>query len=429
MTMRMRMMTEKMTVSSRQEVYGVWLYRELVGYIRQVGDHTVFRFTDDYLGDPERSVLGLAFEERLTIPMSSHLRLPPWFSNLLPEGQLREWIASDRGVSADREMELLAQVGHDLSGAVQVVKEDSFPDAFEGDVPGGSVTVHASADDRVAGWRFSLAGVGMKFSMIQQGDKLSLPAFGEGGDWIVKFPDPVFDDVPVNENAMMDLAGLAGIQVPEHRLIHREELENLPAGSWRSSEQYAYAVRRFDRGAHRELIHIEDLAQVRNMYPYGGGKYQGNFETVASLAYRNHDVAALQQVARRLAFNVLISNGDAHLKNWSLIYRDRRRPTLAPAYDVVSTEMYRSEGDAEDFGLKFGKSRLLSRVDIASFARLESRLRVEGAGLADCASDTVHRALAAWPQVAESLGGHRWLREQVEVSLARRRATLLRSAG
>jgi HipA N-terminal domain len=58
------------------------------------------------------------------------LRLPPWFSNLLPEGRLRDWIAADRKVSADREMELLAQVGHDLPGAVRVL-----PDETPGDRP------------------------------------------------------------------------------------------------------------------------------------------------------------------------------------------------------------------------------------------------------------------------------------------------------
>lgn len=408
--------------------YYVWLYHQPVGYIDQIGDDTLFRFADGYLSDPDRAVLGLAFEERLTVPMSSHLRLPPWFSNLLPEGRLRDWIAVDRGVSADREMELLAQVGHDLPGAVQVVRGDSIPDSFEGELVTVPANGDTSADGRAPGWRFSLAGVGLKFSMLQRGDKLSIPAFGEGGDWIVKLPDPTFRHVPINENAMMSLAELAGIDVPEHRLVHRDELDRLPPNVWPSEEEFAYAIRRFDRDSERGLVHIEDFAQVRDVYPYGGGKYQGNFETVANLAYRGRDISALQQVVRRLTFNVLISNGDAHLKNWSLIYCDKRRPTLSPAYDLVSTEMYRDEGDIEDFGLKFGGSRRLSEVTIAGFEKLERRLRNADAGLVETARDTVDRAVAEWPAIAASLDGTPWLRDQVEASFARRLPTLRRAA-
>ncbi|XUM05233.1 HipA N-terminal domain-containing protein [Streptomyces venezuelae ATCC 10712] len=105
---------------------------------------------------------------------------PPWFSNLLPEGVLRRWIADDRKVSPDREMELLAQVGHDLPGAVRVIdiaEEDDEADwDFENDAPTGSPQDPAKHVE----WRFSLAGVGLKFSMLRNGDRLTLPAFGQG---------------------------------------------------------------------------------------------------------------------------------------------------------------------------------------------------------------------------------------------------------
>jgi serine/threonine-protein kinase HipA len=108
---------------------------------------------------------------------------------------------------------------------------------------------------------------------------------------------------------------------------------------WPPNERTAYAIRRFDRAPDRKPIHIEDMAQVRNVYPEA--KYQGSFETLAALLYRGRDLASLLEFTRRLAFNLLISNGDAHLKNWSLIYRDGRIPKLAPAYDLVATSVYR----------------------------------------------------------------------------------------
>lgn len=42
----------------------------------------------------------------------------------------------------------------------------------------------------------------------------------------------------------------------------------------------------------------------------------------------------------RATGNVLIGNGDMHLKNWSFTYRARRHAGLSPAYDFVSTLTY-----------------------------------------------------------------------------------------
>src|SRR5439155_8665854 len=100
----------------------------------------------------------------------------------------------------------------------------------------------------------------------------------------------------------------------------------------------------------------------------------GNFETVSALTYRQRDVEALREFVRRLTFNTLISNGDAHLKNWSLIYPDRRIPTLSPAYDLVSTAFYKVGDREEDLGLKFGNSRRFEKVNLYGFRRLEERL-------------------------------------------------------
>jgi hypothetical protein len=87
-----------------------------------------------------------------------------------------------------------------------------------------------------------------------QGDRFTAPAVGTGGDWIVKLPDPKYPEVPRNEFVMMTLAGAAGNEVPEVKLVHRDQIESLPADVWKQGEENAYAVRRFDRGNRRELI-------------------------------------------------------------------------------------------------------------------------------------------------------------------------------
>ncbi|MGH3697748.1 MAG: type II toxin-antitoxin system HipA family toxin [Pseudonocardiaceae bacterium] len=406
-----------------EQRYGVWLGPHRVGTLKQRGDYTWFAFTDDYLSDPDRPVLGLIFEQNLRARHASALRLPPWFSNLLPEGRLRDWIAADRQVSPHREMELLAQVGHDLPGAVRVLPEDASPiQAWSLAATSGHPDAKDSGTGRV-GWRFSLAGVSLKFSMVRKDDRLTLPAHGEGGDWIVKLPDRVYADVPRNEHAMMSLASAIGIDVPEVRLVHRDMLDGLPPGVWPDNEEWAYAIRRFDRDDDRNLVHIEDLAQVRNFYPES--KYNGNFETVAALVYRGRDLAALHEFARRLTFTILISNGDAHLKNWSLIYPDRRIPVLSPAYDLVCTAVYRND-EPEDLGLKFGGTRRFARINTQTFTRLEERLRAQGAQLAGIVAETVEQTRAHWPRCSALLNGNQRLQDTVHNSIETHGDILLR---
>lgn len=413
-----------MTLTERS--FGVWLYDEHIGTIRQRGDYTWFGFTEPYLANPQRAVLGLAFEEDLHALHANALRLPPWFSNLLPEGQLRNWIARDRGVSVEREMELLAQVGADLPGAVRVFPEESSASGVNDESLAMPTSPTSSEEFESSEWRFSLAGVGLKFSMMRDGDRLTLPVHGQGGDWIVKLPDPLYRDVPRNEHAMMVLAKIAGINVPDNKLVKREDLHMLPSGTWQSSEELAYAVRRFDRDAVHGLVHIEDFAQVRNIYPYGDGKYRGNFDTIGNLTYRGHDTEALREFARRLAFNVLISNGDAHLKNWSLIYRDRRVPTLSPVYDLVSTAIYREDRQAEDLGLKFGGSRRFGQVTLHTFNRLQRRIGANSADLRSYVVDVVEKVVAGWPSVASLLVGNKELQDSIDKSIADRANSLLR---
>lgn len=408
--------------------HGVWLGTYRVGTLYQRGDYASFSLTEQYRNDPDRPVLGLVFEQNLTVRHASALRLPPWFSNLLPEGRMREWIAMDRGVSLDREMELLAQVGHDLPGAVRVLPEDAVPDlAMSQVLAEDSGQYEAYAEERHTGWRFSLAGVAMKFSMVKRGDRLVLPAAGEGGDWIVKLPDSFYPDVPRNEYAMMSLARAVGIDVPEIRLVHRDEVGDLPPNVWPDNEVWAYAIRRFDRAEGGSLVHIEDLAQVRNVYP--DRKYMGNFETVGSLIYRRHDLEALREFARRLAFIILISNGDSHLKNWSLIYRDGRMPTLSPAYDLVSTACYRMSEEPEDLGMRFGGSKIFARVALDTFTRLQDKVGASGAGLPDVVAETVRRALEQWPGVASLLDGNKKIQTAVEHSIGTHSRTLMRGSG
>jgi serine/threonine-protein kinase HipA len=413
--------------SLNENYYAVLLHGSRVGTLCQKGDHTRFVFHESYLTDAGRPVLGLRFEENLTGVYAAALRLPRWFSNLLPEGPLREWIAYDRGVSLDREMELLAQVGHDLPGAVQVLAAEG-PDDEEWVWPEGEDISHGPHSSSASPWKFSLAGVALKFSMLEQGDRLTVPVGGVHGDWLVKFPDYRHPDVPLNEYSMMLLAAAAGIETPDVRLVHRDDLEGVPGRMWPNKEVWAYAVRRFDRLREgRDSVHIEDFAQVRDKYPQD--KYEGSYETVAALAYRGHDLLALEEVVRRIIFCVVIGNGDAHLKNWSLIYNDRRVPTLSPVYDLVSTAVYSPPDEPEELGLKLGGGKRFSDVRFSTFEHLqnylERRLGAIDSNLRAVAEETVLRIRECWPEQEAGAAGSSFLRPRIsEFIMAQTRALL-----
>ena len=407
---------------SEDEQFSVWLHDRLVARLLRRGDTTRFVFDPDYLADPSRPLLGLRLEEEPLRRCRAHLRLPPWFSNLLPEGQLRQWVADARGTSTEREMELLAHVGHDLPGAVRVIPSLERI-AVDDDVDSDSdPSLQSSAAASM--WSFSLAGVALKFSMLATGERLTIPAIGENGDWIVKLPDPQYPHVPRNEFAMMALARAIGIDVPETRLVHRESVESLPEQAWSSGETHAYAVRRFDRGPGQARVHIEDLAQVRGFYPEQ--KYEGSFETVAALLYRGRDIEALREFTRRLVFNTLIGNGDAHLKNWSLIYRDPRQPTISPAYDLVATAVYRPGTlGPEDLGLKLRGSRRFDTVHLGAFTALERLLKAKTA-LEDVAREVVRLTNERWDQIAPILEPVPELAQSIRGWLAERSRQLTR---
>jgi serine/threonine-protein kinase HipA len=201
-------------------------------------------------------------------------------------------------------------------------------------------------------------------------------------------------------------------------VFHRDQLADLPDSLWTASEDVAYAIRRFDRTPSRGSIHIEDFAQVRGFYP--DKKYKGTFETIAALVYRQYDAESLLEFAKRLAFNYVIGNGDAHLKNWSLIYTNPRRPVLSPAYDLVSTSIYSPTGRPEDLGLKFAKSRNFNSVTLDNFDRLERKVNAPGLGLRDAAYEVIEKISSVWIDMEVLLKESPWLQKSISEGMSER---------
>ncbi|HYH95431.1 type II toxin-antitoxin system HipA family toxin [Hyalangium sp.] len=356
-------------------------------------DFSEFVISEEYRQRYPRPLLGQLFEDDLTRRYSSRMRLPPFFSNLLPEGPLRELIAEREGIHKQREFFLIARLGEDLPGAVLITPATALNwDTTE------PVEATASQAEPTDSLRFSLAGVQLKFSMLRKDRGMTLPMGGKGGDWIVKLPDNRYDRVPENEFSMMSWARAAGIQVPEFRLERVADLEGLPAGIV-LREDLAYAVRRFDRPEPGRRIHMEDMAQVLGLY--SDEKYKKyNYETIAKvlLNVAGHD--ALQEFLRRLVFIVAIGNGDAHHKNWSLLYPDGVRAVLSPAYDFVSTIQYMPN---DTIALNLARSKRFEDFSLASFERLARKLDLGNADVLPTVKTAAEATLQSWSELRAEL--------------------------
>ncbi|MER9256766.1 HipA domain-containing protein, partial [Mesorhizobium sp. M0598] len=218
----------------------------------------------------------------------------------------------------------LAALGADLPGAVRALPSD------------GAIAVSQDASKDKPKARFSLAGVQMKLSVRMEtgkGGGLTLPMDDEQGRYIAKFSSTVFPGVSENEFANLALAAAIGMEVPECELVEKSNFEGIPEEFNTLSEGKVLLVKRFDRGADGDRIHIEDFAQVFGVY--SSRKYEGAayHDIALALGAAVSPTAALEFV-RRLVLTVITGNGDVHLKNWSLIYPGKGdKPVLAPIYD------------------------------------------------------------------------------------------------
>jgi serine/threonine-protein kinase HipA len=386
--------------ASRTTVLDVLLHDCHVGTITNIaGDTNIFVMDDDFRNDPGAPVLSFkAFRDATgtyrTAFRPTRTRLHPYFSNLLPEGHLRTYLARHAHVNAVRDFPLIWILGRDLPGALQVVDErgaagpDAEPD--RGDDTG------APSDDVL---RFSLAGVQLKFSASGDPKRgLTIPAAGMGGHWIVKMPDQRFKRVSENEFSMMTFAKAVGIVVPDVGLVDPGKIAGLP-GDMRNLTGDAYYIERFDRLPSGARVLTEDFAQANGIFPER--KYtQFSFDLLAEQVAQLEGVRGMLELTRRLVFNAGIGNGDMHAKNWSMIYRDGRTPTLAPAYDYLSTIVYMPN---DDLGMNLLGSKSFDDFDEARLRALADRALVPTKPVIDAAYDMVARMREMWRTIAADL--------------------------
>ena len=382
---------------------------------RDADGGVVFTVAEEYLRDPDRPILSLSWfdaasDERSRDRLASrndkiglHGSVPPWFAGLLPEGALRDLVLTEMGPGDHDQFDVLTRLGADLPGAVLITPETEIPRSA------GPLRL-----EKVKGFRaarpegvvkFSLAGIQLKFTANPEGERLTLPGSGDTGRCIIKVASERYAGLPEAEHGAMTLAAMLGVDTARCRLMPRDAVAGVPEELLAHGEQI-FVVDRFDRGPNGERIHIEDAGQI--IGAIGERKYtMANTETVINMVSRfsTDRRADILEAVRRVVADVLLGNGDNHLKNWSFRFPEPGQVRLSPAYDIVPTVLFVPR---DSLALRFVRTDRFETVDMRRFERVASFLGVDPKWIAREVRTTIERALDLWPKAAPELLGERW---------------------
>lgn len=195
--------------------------------------------------------------------------------------------------------------------------------------------------------KMSISGVQPKLSVAVDKDEKLLKVVATGGTHILKPTPEAFPFLSENENLCMNLAREMNIETPPHGLVKMAD------------DRLAYLVKRFDRDAGGNRIPMEDFAQLLEKTD----KYNGSIEQIGKFVKHHSCVPFVdtQKLFVRALFFFLIANGDAHLKNFAMVWRPAGY-RLTEAYDIVSSRLAMpSESDEVAININGRKNRIMKK--------------------------------------------------------------------
>jgi len=365
-----------------------------------------FRYLDSYIAADLQPV-------SVCMPVSPDVYVDaivfPFFENLLPEGAIRTLLAERLKTAENNYSRLLEVLGGDIAGALSVTgtEDVSFQHVAEfaqaltkrqlGQVLKQIELTPFLAETR-HGLRLSLAGAQHKIPLLMFEKELYLPV-ASISTHIVKPPSLRFKSLVENEYLCMKAAKRVGLNTPCVQLI--------PFVNADGEELDCFVIERYDRQKTAQgikRIHQEDLCQIEKIpsaqkYTHDGGPdYRALFEAVRR--YTKPSAIHQNELIRRLLFNLLIGNNDAHGKNFSFLHHGRMI-ALAPAYDLVSTAVYDELN--QHFAMPFGPATDIGRLNKTALHEFESSTGVNLQRQSKSLIRFLNEALAALQQEAEIL--------------------------
>ena len=322
------------------EILNVYLRGNHAGALVSEHGRLQFCYATTYLNLPESQPLSY------TLP----LRVEPYtggevvafFSNLLPDESVRVRLAQYLGISPGNIFALLKRIGEDCAGAVALVPAErearAHSDAeFKVLSEADAHAVLSALPERplnVGAEDFHISGAGAQDKLVAcvQNGHIVLPLNGTPSTHIIKPGIPRFPESVFNELYCMRLAKACRISVAECSVLR---VRGIPY----------YVTTRYDRQQESGKVlrlHQEDFCQLLGFEPSvkyeseGGPRLLQCFQLLREMALPAADII---EFLRRIIFIFLIGNGDAHAKNFSILYMGKAN-RLAPAYDLLSTAVY-----------------------------------------------------------------------------------------
>ena len=334
------------------------------GKILSAGADYLFRYHEEAKAS---SAISLLMPMRLE--EYRHRELHPIFQMNLPEGYVLEQLRNRLAKVVNVDPMLLLALSGSSSPIGRVSVNSAQVDALLRRQPFSGekleeILAWDGAEDIFAGLveryilRAGISGVQPKVLVPEQQGIAQQRFTSKTSDLIVKSGRDEFPGLAVNEYLCMSVAKKAGIAVPEFYLSDNTKL---------------FVMRRFDRDEQLDPIGFEDMAALMGLA--AEQKYSKSYSAIAKAIRLFCPPAAVQgslaQLFEIVSLSCIVGNGDAHLKNFGLLYSDptQRDARLAPAYDIVNTTAYMPE-DVLALDLVGNKSLFASRQGLLEFARV-----------------------------------------------------------
>lgn len=251
--------------------------------------------------------------------------LPLTFRDALPDNWGRRVLHAQYGRTLD-DIDALLMTNADRVGAM--VFSDSIP--IQTNEPEINLVALEDMAEAVRRLELAMEVTPEMRRLLQRGGTLGgarpkATFIHENKRWIAKFPAQGDDhDVELLEICILKLAAKCGIDVSPAKL------EKIPNG-------HALLLLRFDRVgeiANERRIHYLSASALLNVpYESNGGSYVELAQTLRRISIDPaHD---LEQLFRRMIFNLIIDNTDDHVKNHGVLHVSQGQYRLAPAFDLV----------------------------------------------------------------------------------------------
>lgn len=370
-----------------------------------------FSYSEEYKekNNPRAVSVSLPIQDEPFSPEQTRV----FFEGLLPEGFMRRSIAANMHFDENDYLSILYNLGQECLGAIRIdVTGEEQESAYEAitskQVEELAAEGTTKSTELVIKTHLSLTGASGKVGLYYD-DKNSrwyLPCGLAPSTHIVKQSHIRLDGIVTNEQLSMLAARKCGIDIPESFIIN--------VGSGFDSE-VLFATKRYDRIIDESSplignlkrpyrIHQEDFAQAMGVA--ASEKYEKDGQNYAEKMFeiiRNHARRPLEDQLRlwnRIVYNFALGNTDAHIKNYSLLYDIHMEGiSLAPAYDMLSTVIYKSA--TRDMSFKIGGTRNIDSIDEDSFKLLASR-----AGIGEkIAMSSYHKVLDRFESAIKEAAG------------------------